>query len=167
MLNFVKLSKKIKRKMNHKEIMKRISDLNIEEYELVPKSETMNTFIEKESSEKVALYITIKKAEVKFLPGKYDKLMVIPEEIEEFKKLEEYCKEYFPIGPFLKEGSIGFKCSLELKEKLTTLGVKQRDKLDLCFSFNGVILYDGKYYPSFTLQDFEKVLNAGKKKFIV
>ena len=150
--------------MSTKEVFIRIKDLKIENYKLVPKNETMNTFVDEEG-EKVSLHITIKKAEVKFLPGKYDKIVVIPQEIDEFKRLEEIAKESFPVESYLRDGTIGFKCSEEIKKRLQN--VNQRDCIDLCFTYNGVLKYNDKYYPSFTLQDFEKVVHAGKKKFLV
>lgn len=146
-----------------REVLVKLRELDITKYEFQEKTDKVKILTEKE--EKISMHMTMNKLEIKYLPDKYDKLVLVLDKdtIEHLERLENHAGLTVPVEPVVKDGTFSCRVSKEVKEDL--LKLKQRDIVDIAVSYNGLIEYGGKWYLSFTLQDFKLVKKAERKSY--
>lgn len=147
-----------------------IQDLNIEEYDYVLKNDRLYVLKLKEDPEKkIKVNFVIKKAVVKYLPTKYDKLVFLPDPkdnvaVVRYEEFQKYAEDDFdiPVQKFVRDGTMSVKCTGSNKENICKLN--QGDVVDLVISFDAICNVVDKWYPIFNLIEFRKIRNAPKKK---
>ncbi len=126
-------------------------------------TESNTTYLVDENEEKTELIFVLNSCQVKYMPGKYEKITVVLDDASSnFIKLIE--KKFYSqkIEKILKVDTISLKLTPEQKANLIS-SVKQNDYLDIVVKFNGVWKMNGKKYVSLKLMQYKQSQNVTKE----